>query len=60
MPTAHGPDPGAATPESPAEPLAASVPARSRIADVLGGFLCGLVVMAASSRGARRRRRGRG
>jgi hypothetical protein len=58
--TTYGPDPGAATAATPAEPLAATVPVRSRIADVLGGFLCGLVVMAASSLGARRRRRGHG
>ncbi|HEY2703316.1 MAG TPA: sialidase family protein [Candidatus Dormibacteraeota bacterium] len=58
--TTYGPDPAAASPAAPARPLAAAVPAPSRIADVLGGFLCGLVVMGASSLGARRRRRGRG
>jgi hypothetical protein len=58
--TTYGPDPAAAVPPaSPAASLAASVPAGSRMADVLGGFLCGLAVMAASSLGARRRRRRR-
>jgi hypothetical protein len=58
--TTYGPDPTATSPSaSSAAPLAASVPAGARMADVLGGFLFGVVVMAASSLGARRRRRHR-
>lgn len=57
IPTAvYGPDPQAPSEEAAARPAAATVPASMRVADVLGGFLCGVAAMALSSPRMVRRR----